>query len=273
MKSKKKIPFWKKIRPRFSLTKRQKFVIDIIILTAGLLASELLLGKSGFFVSFVLAILTDVLFYFSNYKDMRENFSWNIFILPFFYTLSFALFFFIVPARFTVRIIMTLFYGVGLYSLFLAQNIFTVAAVRTIALVQSARIVSFVITLISCFFLANIVYTLHFSILPASVLLFSFTFFLVLQSLWTITLEKSIQNYLIWSLGLTICLFEISLVLWFWPSTPTIISLFLTGFFYTIVGLSQVWFSKRLFRGVMWEYIWVGVGVLMILVLFTPWGR
>lgn len=272
MKSRKKFPFLKKL-PRFSLTKRQSFVIAVLILSFSLLVSQQTLGKSGFYVSFLISFFTDILLFFTNYKDIKENFSWNIFILPFLYSLSFALFFFLIPARLITRFILTILYAVGLYSLFLTQNIFTVAAVRTIALVSSARIVSFVITLVSYFFLTNIVYTLHLSILPTSIILFSFSFFLVLQSLWSITLEKNVQNYLLWSLGLTICLFEISLILWFWPSSPTIISLFLTGFFYTIVGLSQVWFSKRLFKGVMWEYIWVGVAVLLIVAFFTPWGR
>ena len=66
---------------------------------------------------------------------------------------------------------------------------------------------------------------------------------------------------------------EIAAVVWFWPSTPTVIALFLAGFFYTIVGISHVWFEKRLFRGVMWEYVWVGATVCFVLLLFTSWGK
>lgn len=255
----------------FSLSKRQRFIIVVGILSLGLLFSEHLLGKSGFFVCFILAIFTDILLFWSNKKEIKENFYLPLFILPFFYSLSFGLFYFLIPARFLTRIASTLLYSLGLYSLFLAQNIFTVATIRTIALLSSARTVSFIITLISYFFLSNIVFSFHINILVTLIMLSIFSFFLILQSLWTITLEKSLRLYSLWALALTVCLLEVSLVLWFWPSSPTIIAIFLTGFFYTIVGPSQVWLDRRLFRGVMWEFLWVAVVVFSIFILFTSW--
>lgn len=81
-----------------------------------------------------------------------------------------------------------------------------------------------------------------------------------------VTFEKSIIKTINWVTVLALCLFELSIVLWFWPSTPTLISLFLTGIFYTIIGLSHAWFDRRLFRGVMWEYIWVGALVFFMLI-------
>jgi hypothetical protein len=76
-----------------------------------------------------------------------------------------------------------------------------------------------------------------------------------------------------WVSALTICIIEIATVLWFWPSSPTVISLFLTGFLYILAGLSHIWFEKRLFKGVLWEYVWVGFVVVLVLLLFTPWGK
>jgi hypothetical protein len=74
-------------------------------------------------------------------------------------------------------------------------------------------------------------------------------------------------------LAMTVLLLEAAGALWFWPSSPTVIALFLTGFFYTLVGLSHVWFERRLFKGVLWEYVWVGVVVFFVLNLFTHWGQ
>jgi len=76
-----------------------------------------------------------------------------------------------------------------------------------------------------------------------------------------------------WAGVVTLCLVELASVAWFWPSSPTVIALFLAGILYTMVGLSHVWFDKRLFRNVMWEYVWVGVIVFFVLLLFTSWGR
>lgn len=254
-----------------SINKRQRFIISVIILSVGLFISEYFLGKSGFFVALFLSFLTDVFFLTSMNKDLKGNFSWQLLILPFFCTLAFSLFYFLIPARLLTRILLTSIYAVTVYSLFLSQNIFIVASIRTIALLTGARIVSFVITLISFFFLANILFTLKISIFPTAALVFVLSYLLTAQSIWAATLDPSLKRNALWTFALSLCLMQVTIILWFWPSSATVISIFLTGFFYTIVGLSQVWFEKRLFRGVMWEYIWVAVIVFFILVLFTSW--
>jgi hypothetical protein len=255
------------------IDKRQKFVIAIIALSLLLFLTEYQFGRSGIIVPFILAICTDLFLFWAIRHDTKENFTWNVFILPFFYSLAFGLFYFLVPARLLFRMILTLLYAFGLYSLFLSENIFTVAAIRTIALQSGARIVSFVLTLLSFFFLANIIYTLHLFILPTIIVIAAFTYPLINQSLWSYTLEKSNRQSLIWVGCLTLCIVEAAAVLWFWPSSPTVIALFLTGFFYTLVGLSHVWIEKRLFRGVLWEYLWVGAVVFFVLMLFSNWGK
>src|SRR4030042_1211151 len=45
------------------------------------------------------------------------------------------------------------FYGLGIYALFLTTNIYTVAAIRSIALLRAARGVGFVLTLTTAFLL------------------------------------------------------------------------------------------------------------------------
>lgn len=256
---------------RLSLSKRQRFILAVIALSLGVFASQHLLGKSGVFVTFSLSFLTIIFFFLANYHDIKNNFSPYVFVLPFFYSLAFGLFYFLVPARFLTRLLMTSFYAVGLYSLFLSENIFTVASMRTIALLSSAKTVAFIITLISYFFLTTVVFSLDLALLPKAALIFSYTFFLIAQSIWSHTLENFLQIHLLWVSVLSLCFFEIAFILWFWPSEPTFIALFLTGFFYTFVGLSHVWFDKRLFRSILLEYIWVAVIVFCILFLFTSW--
>lgn len=261
----------KKLSSGFSMSKRQKFIISILFLSGDLFLSQYLLGREGLIFAFLISFITVILLYITNYKDIRENFSFYYFILPFFFSLSFGLFYFLIPARFLTRTIMTTLYMLGLYSMFLSQNIFAVGSMRTIALLSSARTVSFILTLVSYFFLSNVVFTLDIGVLSTALILFVYTFFLAAHSIWTYTLDRSYTTYLPWFSAIAFCLFEVALVLWFWPSTPTLIALFLTGLFYTIVGLSHVWFDKRLFRNVLWEYIWVAVLVSLILFLFTSW--
>lgn len=275
-----KIKFWKGRISRSLLNtlegirvnKRQRLISAVLFLSLGLFVSEHLLGKSGIFIVFALSVLTDVFLFIALFRDLRENFSWQVFILPFFYSLAFGLFYLLVPARFMTRIIMTSLYAVGLYSLFLSQNIFTVSSIRTIALLSSARTVSFAIALLSFFFLTNVVFSLHTNLFINSFLIFSFTLPMVASSIWMYTLEKNIFSNFIWTIFLTIAIFESSIMLWFWPSTPTLIALFLTGIFYTVVGISAAWFEKRLFKGVMLEYFWVAIVTFVVLIFFTIWN-
>ncbi|OGH23977.1 MAG: hypothetical protein A2698_00120 [Candidatus Levybacteria bacterium RIFCSPHIGHO2_01_FULL_42_15] len=256
-----------------SISKRQRLIASVIILSVGLFLSEHFFGKTVIYATIVIALLSNVFLYLSLKEDLKGNMPIQIFILPFFFSLAFGFFYFLIPARFLTRVLTTGLYAVGLYSLFLSQNIFIVSSIRTIALLSSARIVSFVLTILSYFFLANIVFSLHLLIVPTSLLIFTFSWFLVIHSLWTYTLEKTLYPWILWALAISLCLFEASFMLWFWPSNPTVIALFLTGFFYAVVGLSHVWVDKRLFKGVLWEYVWVGAIVLFVLVAFTNWGQ
>lgn len=265
----------KTVFQRLFSNKRQKFILAVAILSFGLFYSEhFYIGKSsGIVFALLLSFFTDLFFFIANRRDIKENLSWSIFIFPFFYSLAFGLFYFLVPTRIITSLMMTVLYAVGLYSLFLSQNIFIVASVRTIALLSSARTVSFILTLVSYFFLANTVLSFHAPVYVSSVLIFIFSYCLLFHSLWTHTLEKSLMTHALWTLALSFCIFELSLVLWFWPGNPTLLALFLTGFFYAVSGLSHVWFDKRLFRGVIWEYIWVVALVFCILLFFTFWNK
>lgn len=251
------------------ISKRQKFIISVIVLSTLLFFSENLLGKSGLSTVLILSVLTNLFLLWALHGDLKSTQIPQVLILPFFYSLSFGLFYFLVPARFLTRVIITSLYGFGLYSLFLSINIFIISSIRTIALLSSARTVSFVVTLLSYFFLTNVLFSFHLNIFLTLLILSAVSFPIILYSIWTHALDEHFFSQWLWAASLTICLVEVSLILWFWPITPTIIALFLTGFFYIIVGLSQVWLAKRLFRNVMWEYIWVAVIIFILFLYFS----
>lgn len=258
-----------------TISKRQKFILAVLLLSASLFISgNIQLGTHALPIALTLAVFTDLFLLWSVYQDLKGNFSFSIFILPFFYSLASGLFYFLIPANILFRLPAVLLYSFGLYSLFLSQNVFAVASIRTIALLSGARIVSFVITLVSYFFLTDITFSLRLSILPMSIMVIIYTYLLVYQSIKSYVISKTEYHSIIgWGIGVTLCLVESAVILWFWPSSPTIIALFLTGFFYTLTGLSHVWFERRLFKSVMWEYVWVGVVVFFVLIGFTSWGK
>src|SRR3989344_1904483 len=151
----------KKIFRFLSLSKRQRFVISVILLSTGVFISEFFHGPILLIIALVLSLLTVFFLFISIKDDIKDTFHYPIFILPFFFTLSFVLFYPLLPARLLTRLITTFFYAFGLYSLFLTQNIFAISVLRTINLMRSARIVSFVLTIIALFFLCNVIFSLR----------------------------------------------------------------------------------------------------------------
>lgn len=258
-----------------TIPKRQKFVLAVLILSVGLfLVGNNQTGQYALHIALTLAIVTDIFLLWGIYSNLRENFNASIFILPFFYSLSSGMFYFLVPARLLFRIPVAIIYGIGLYSLFLSQNVFIVATNRVIALLAGARIVSFLITILSYFLITDIVFSLHLPFLPMIFIVALYSYLLVYQSIRTYVLQKiESESIFFWSAGVTLCLVEAAALLWFWPSSPTIIAIFLAGFFSTLAGLSHTWFERRLFRGVLWEYLWVGAVVFFVLIAFTQWGK
>jgi len=259
--------------PVLNLSKRQKLVIATIFLTLCLLVSEIFSGVNHIFIGFILSIFTTIAIYVILRKDVKGSFFYPLFVLPFFYTLSVSIFYLLIPPRLLSIIVLTLFYAFGLYSLFLTQNIFAVSSVKTINLLRSARIVSFVITVLVHFLMVNIIFSLRLPVYVTPILIGLLGGLLNIQSLWVYVLEKAqLKELATYSLVIGLLLTQLSFVLAIWPIDASIYAIFLTGIFYTYSGLSHAWFEKRLFKGVLWEYIWVGFLSVFILLAFAKWG-
>lgn len=257
-----------------SLSKRQKFVLAAIFLSLGMFISFFFSGWPLVLTGFSLSTLTVLSLFLIIREDIKGTFYLPLFVLPFFYSMSFTLFYLLTPQRLLSRIISTGLFAFGLYSMFLTQNIFAVSSTRTIVLLRSARIVSFVLTILVLFFLINFIFSLRLPVFLTPIVVSLICFFLNFQSLWIYgNFEKSaIPEILLYSTFITLSIFELSVILIFWPVSSAIYSIFLTGIFYIYSGLSHAWIEKRLFRGIMWEYIWVGFLSILILFVFSGWG-
>jgi len=263
------------------LTKRQRFAVGVIFLSVSLFVAGHFLARFSFIAIVALAFLTNLFLYWGLRKDLKNNFSPQVFILPFLFTLGFGVFSPLIPARIIADLILTIIYAIGLYSLFLSQNIFTVSGIRTIALLSGARTVSFVITILTFLFITTVIFSLNLGVFIGILLFFTVSFLLTLQSIWTYTLEKDIRKNIVYVTLLSVAQLQIATLLWFWPNKswllssfdppPVLISLFLTGVFYIFIGLSHLWFEKRLFKSTLWEYMWIGALVFVFLVAFTSW--
>lgn len=255
------------------LDKRKKFIITSLVLASSLLVIQL----SGIWWRYqaigILAILTYLLSSWSLIEGLVGVQWLTILLLPVAFTTGVGLFYFLTPQMWLARLAVVLLYGIGLYSLLLTENIFSVAAIRTIQLLRSAHAVSFLLTLVTSFFLYNVILSFRQDSWVNLLGVFLVSFPLVLQGLWCVNLEEKITKKIwFYTLGLSLVLGEVALVFSFWPVAVAVGSLSLTTSLYIVLGLTQHYLSQRLFRKTINEYIGVGIAVLIVIVLTTHWG-
>ena len=68
---------------KLDLSKRQKFVLGVTLLSAGIFLSEFLSGVAVIFVALILSILTVIFLFLALKEDIKDTFFYPIFILPF----------------------------------------------------------------------------------------------------------------------------------------------------------------------------------------------
>lgn len=258
---------------KIKISKRQKFVITAILLSVGLLATQLAEISWRYQAIGVLTVLTYILAAWSLSEGLTGIEWFTVLILPTFFTAGIGLFYFLVPATWWTRLPIIGLYGGGIYGLLLTENIFSVAAIRTIQLLRAAQAVGFLLTIITAFFLYDTILSFRFDSWFNFLLVGAISLPLLLQGLWYINLEEKISKKIwFYSLALSLILGEVSLAFSFWPVTVAVGSLGLTTTFYIILGLAQHKLGERLFKRTINEYIGVGIAVLVIIFLTTHWG-
>lgn len=153
------------------------------------------------------------------------------------------------------------------------MNVFTVSAVRTIALLRAARGVGFVLTLVTLFLIYNAILSLKIPIWWSAPLITLLSLPLFLQGFWTIPLDiKLTKEVVILSLVSSLVVGEIAVGLFFWPATLVVGSIFLTVAVYVLLGLGQAKLEQRLFSQTVREYLLVGILVFIGMYFATHWG-
>ena len=107
------------------------------------------------------------------------------------------------------------------------MNIYTVSSSKTIALLRVARGVGFVLTLVTSFLLFDAILSIRQNIFISSSLVFITSFLLFIQGFWSIELEKKIETVIMsMSFISSIIVTELSVLIFFWPVTVVVGSLF-----------------------------------------------
>lgn len=256
------------------MSKRQRLVLTSFLLATGFLVitnlNELVTRYLGIVcLSFLALGLT-----LWALKEGLHGIEWLMIpVLPFLYTFGASLFYFLLPANSATLWGVTLVFGFGMYILLLTENIFSVAAVRTIPLVRSASSVAFLFTLVTGFFLLDIIFSFRLPFWLNCFWVFMVSFLLFLQNLWSVELAETLERkVVVFSLIPALILGQLVLAVSFWPVSVALASLFLTTAVYVMLGLIQAKLTDRLFKKTVQEYLVVGLGVLITLFLTTNWG-
>ena len=256
----------------FSLTKRQQCVGVTLSLTAGLLLTQLVTGESWYVLVCLLSLAASGLSALVFRRDIKRMEWLTILTLPTLFTAAVALFYFLLPVRWLTRLPVALLYGIGMYALLLTENIYTVAADRTIALLRAAHSVGFLLTLLTYFLLAQTVLAFRSVAFVQMLLIGMMSFFLVLQSVWSMELSETVSRR-VWHISIAITVFLIQLV-WvcsFLPTKTTLLALLFTTAFYSSVGMAQEYVVEKLYKKTVIEFSAVAAIVFIITLMATSW--
>lgn len=257
----------------FQLDKRERFAFVVFILSGGIFLSQLILSDIRFYLVIVLCGVSYVLTRWALREDIKKIEWFTLFVLPVFFTGFVSFFYFLLPERMISRLLTSIAFAVGMYAILLVENIYNVAAERSIQLLRAAHSVGFLLSLIVLYLGATIIYSLRLPFYTNFIIFFSISFILALQFLWSTRLESSISNTIIlYSFIAGLGVGELALVLSIWPTQPASFSLLLSSGFYGIVGISQLYLVERLFKSNIREYIIVFLFVVVLCYFTTSWG-
>ena len=139
------------------MSKRKRFIATSITLSLGFVGIQFLPEQYRIISIGLLGLLTLLLFFWSLKEGLGFNMTLITLTLPLIFTLGVGFFWFLLPTSPLTRIPIVIFYGFGIYALCLTANIYTVSAIRTIALLRAAKGVGFVLTLLSFFLVFDMV--------------------------------------------------------------------------------------------------------------------
>ncbi|OGE14030.1 hypothetical protein A3F00_02725 [Candidatus Daviesbacteria bacterium RIFCSPHIGHO2_12_FULL_37_11] len=257
----------------FGLNKRQKIIIASVILTFGLVSTQLV----DFNLRFKFLTGLTILAYFISLWALWEGINFLkaavLLILPTLFVLGLASFYFLLPVRWLTRLPVALIFGLSFYSLLLSQNVFNVASIRTIPLYRAASTAAFLFTLITAFFLFNVIHAFNLLFIWNGLLVFSLGFLLVMQILWSIDMKDRLDiAVIVQSMILSLSLTELSIALSFWPMVTTMWSLTLASVMYVLIGLSSQILRDRVNRRAAVEYLSIGAVIFIVAFLTTSWS-
>lgn len=257
---------------KLNISKRHQFVIVTVILTFGLVLTQLVGEDFRYPLAFGLSGMAYLLSAVALRDDLKSIEWLSLLTLPTLFTMAVTLFYFLLPGRWLTRVPVVMLYAVGMYALLLTENIYNVAVDRTIALLRAAHSVGFLLTIVTYFLLVQTIFAFRFPFYVNTVLVGSISYLLVFQSLWAVLLENPVSRRM-WriTLAISVVLSQVAWAFSFWPTQSTLVVLFLTTSFYGTVGMAQQYLVEKLYRKTVIEFFFLTAIVFVIVLFTTRW--
>jgi hypothetical protein len=257
---------------RMSLSKRQEFVLITTILTVVLMLTQLVSTEFRYPMVIGLSVLTYALCAVALREDLQGAEWVTLLTLPTLFTAAVGVFYFLLPVRWLTRLPIAALYAIGIYALLLTENIYNVAASRTIALLRAGHSVGFLLSLATYFLLVQSILAFRFYPITNALFVGIITFLLSLQVLWAMELDRTIGKRIRdLTVIITLVSAEIAWLFSLWPVRTTLQAVFLTTCFYGLAGMGQQYLTDRLYKRTVWEFFGVVAIVFIILILATNW--
>ncbi len=261
------------IHRRFEFNKRYKFITSSFIATLFLALSQIVSADWRYWVVGVLVLLVGALTLITLWEDLTGIKYVVLLILPIYFVAGVALFYFLLPVRWLTRLPVLGVFGMAMYLLFLTQNVYNIAAIRTIQLLRAAHAVGFLFTVVSAFLIYNVVFALHLPFYWVFMAILTLTWPLLIAAVWAFDLEEYLSlRVLVYSLVIALAVAKIALVISFWPVLPIVGALATVAALYVALGITQFHFANRLNRRTVLEYASVAAVVFVLMLITAKWG-
>lgn len=254
------------------ISKRKRFVIVSCFLTFFLVFIQTSEVKERFFLSAIFGGVTYILFWFGLFEDIAKIEWLTLFCLPVLFSIAVSLWYFLLPVRWITRLMVAIPYGITIYFLLLTENIYNVAAARTIQLLRVARTVGSFISILTVFLFFWTLFSFDLLYIWNFLLIFSFCFLISVSFFWSFKLSEVIDRSVFYfALVVSLTVAEMGYVLSFWPVDSLMNTLFLSTIFYSFLGIGENYFLQRPVVRSLWIYLFGVLGVLVLMIISTSW--
>lgn len=260
-------------RQRLSLSKRQKIIIAAFLVTLGLVYTQnvSLFERTKYIIG--LSVFSFFVSLWALWEGMNRVKAATLLLLPTLFTLGMASFYFLLPIRWLTRLPTDLAFGLMFYFLLLSQNVFNVAAVRTIPLYRAASTVTFLFTIITAVLLFHILHAFALGSIWNGAIVAIIGFLLIMPIVWSVEMEEISFRLLIYSGVLSLLLGEFALALSFWPipSNSLMWSIGLSSVLFILLGIVLDFLRDRFTQKEVYLYLGFGALVLVVMTLTSTW--